>query len=246
VHEWFENEAFWQEFCPVMFDERRFATADDEVRKIIRLAGIRRGTVVDLCCGPGRHSVALAGRGFQVTGVDRSPFLLNKARRRARSERVSVEFIESDMRKFLRPDAFRLVLNLWTSFGYFDKKDDDRLVLHNIFTNLQSGGALVMYLTGKERLARDRANATTTRRPDGTVLVQTHEVFDDWTRVRNEWIFLKGNRARRFKFHQTVYSGQELKDLLRQTGFTEVKLYGDLDGQPFGPDSPRLVAVARK
>jgi ubiquinone/menaquinone biosynthesis C-methylase UbiE len=64
MREWFEDEAFWRETYPYMFDEPRFATADKEVRKILRLTGVRRGAVLDLCCGPGRQSVALAKRGF--------------------------------------------------------------------------------------------------------------------------------------------------------------------------------------
>jgi SAM-dependent methyltransferase len=246
MREWFESEAFWREMYPSMFDERRFAAAAEDVRKIVKLTGVRRGTVLDLCCGPGRHSVALAKRGFQVTGVDRTRFFLSKARRRARVARARVEFVESDMRDFVRPDTYRLAINLFTSFGYFDNKNDDQLVLRNVFASLQRGGVFVVDVMGKERLARILSATTSERLADGTLLVQTHEIFDDWTRIRNEWILLKGNRARRFKFHYTVYSGQELKDLLRQAGFAEVKLYGGLDGQPYGSDSQRLVAVARK
>jgi len=244
--EWFEDESFWREMYPYMFDEQRFAAADEQVRKILKLTGIRRGAVLDLCCGPGRHSVALAKRGFQVTGVDRTRFLLNKARRHAKSARAKVEFVHSDMRDFVRPGAFRLVLNLFTSFGYFNKKDDDRQVLRNMFLSLRAGGVCVIDVFGKERIAKGFASATSTRNPDGSLPIQLHEIFDDWTRIRNEWIILKGNRARRYKFHHTLYTGQELKDRLLQAGFAEVKLYGGFDGQPYGFDAPRLVAVARK
>jgi SAM-dependent methyltransferase len=246
MREWFENEAFWRELYPYMFDEQRFAQADEQVRKILKLTGVRRGAVLDLCCGPGRHSVVLAKRGFQVTGVDSTRFLLNKARQRARSARARVEFVQSDMRDFVRPDTYNLALRLWTSFGYFDDKDDDRRVLRNTFESLQRRGVCVIDMFGKERLAKGFQAAIPTRCPDGTLLIQMHEIFDDWTRIRNEWILLKGNRARRFKFHLTMYSGQELKDLLRQAGFVDVKLYGDFDGQPYGLDAPRLIAVARK
>jgi len=246
MKEWFENELFWRELYPYMFDEQRFATADEQVRKIIKLTGIRRDAVLDLCCGPGRHSVALAKRGFEVTAVDRTRFLLKKARRHARSTRARVEFVRSDMRDFVRPGAYRLVLNLWTSFGYFDKKGDDLRVLGNIFKSLKPGGVCVIDVFGKERLAKIMQPATVTRSPNGTLLIQMHEIFDDWTRIRNEWILIKGNRARRFRFHHTMYSGQELSDRLQQAGFSQVKLYGDFDGQPYGPDAPRLVAVARK
>ena len=244
--EWFEDESFWRELYPYMFDENRFAQADEQVRKVLKLTGIRRGAVLDLCCGPGRHSVALAKRGFQVTAVDRTRFLLNKARRHAKSARARVEFVRSDMREFVRPGAYRLVLNLWTSFGYFDNKGDDLRALGNIFKSLKPGGACVIDVFGKERLAKIMQPATVTLSPNGTLLIQMHEIFDDWTRIRNEWILIKGNRARRFRFHHTMYSGQELSDRLQQAGFSQVELYGDFDGQPYGPDAPRLVAVARK
>jgi SAM-dependent methyltransferase len=246
MREWFENEDFWREMYPYMFDEQRFAAADEQVGKILKLTGIRRGAVLDLCCGPGRHSMALAKRGFQVTGVDRTRFLLNKARRRAKSARVKVEFVQSDMRDFVRPGAFRLAINLFTSFGYFDRKDDDRRAVRNIFESLKAGGLCVIDVMGKERLAKIMQSSHAERHADGSLLVQMHEIFDDWTRIRNEWILLKGNRVRRYKFHHTIYSGQELRDLLRLAGFAEVKLYGDLDGRPYGVDAARLVAVARK
>ena len=246
MREWFEDEAFWREMYPFMFDERRFAGAEEQVRKILKLSGVRSGAALDLCCGPGRHSVALARRRFRVTGVDRTRFLLNKARRRAKSARVSVEFVESDMREFARADTYRLALSMFTSFGYFDNKDDDLLVLRNIFSSLKQGGAFLVDVMGKERLAKILSGTTSERLPDGTLLIQRHEIFDDWTRIRNEWILLKGNRVRRFKFHHTLYSGQELKSLLLEAGFAEVKLFGNLDGDPYGPEAQRLVAVARK
>ncbi len=246
MREWFENEIFWREMYPYMFEENRFAQADEQVRKIMKLTGVRRGAVLDLCCGPGRHSVALTKRGFRVTGVDRTRFLLNKARRHAKSARAQVEFIRSDMREFVRPDTYRLALSLSTSFGYFDDKDEDRHVLRSVFASLKPGGVCVIDVMGKERIAKILQPTTVTRYADGTVRVEIHEIFDDWSRIRNEWILIKGNRVKRFKFHHSIYSGQELKSLLLEAGFAEVKLFGDLDGNPYGPDAPRLVAVARK
>ena len=49
-----------------------------------------------------------------------------------------------------------------------------------------------------------------------------------------------------FRFHHTLYSGQELQDRLEQTGFGEVRLFGNLDGEEYGPEARRLIAVARK
>jgi hypothetical protein len=65
-------------------------------------------------------------------------------------------------------------------------------------------------------------------------------------RIRNEWILIKKGKAKSFKFHHTLYSGQELKDRILQAGFSDVTLYGNFDGDNYGPNAHRLIAVARK
>jgi len=81
---------------------------------------------------------------------------------------------------------------------------------------------------------------------DGVLLIQRHEICEDWTRCRNEWILVKGATARTFNFQTRLYSGQEMKDMLRRAGFEEVKVFGDLDGNKYGIDSNRLIAVGQK
>ena len=200
-HEWFENERFWRELFPYMFHPARFEQTAAEVRALLRLVERRRGAVLDLCCGPGRHAVALAQRGFKVTGVDCSPFMLRKARQRARQAKARVEFVQSDMRDFVRPGAFDLALSLFTSFGYFDCKDEDRQVLQQLYESLRPRGVLVVDVMGKERLAKVLQPTTSTKYPDGAILVERHAIFDDWSRIRNEWILIRGGRATTFEFH---------------------------------------------
>ena len=81
--EWFENESFWIEMYPYLFSEKRFAEAFDQVDKIIKLLKLKKGSVLDLCCGPGRCSIAFAKRGFFVTGVDRNKYFLDKGKAKA-------------------------------------------------------------------------------------------------------------------------------------------------------------------
>jgi len=229
-----------------MFPEERFEAAEEQVEQVLGLVGFKGEAVLDLCCGPGRHSVLLARRGLKVTGVDRSPFLLNKARERGRNENVEVEWVQEDMRAFSRPDTFDLVLSMFTSFGYFDDKEEDIQVLRNIYQNLRSGGACAIDVVGKEWLAKVFQPTSSSAFEDGTLLVQRHEIFDAWTRIRNEWILIKDGKAKSFKFHHTLYSGQELKDRLAQVGFEKIRIFGGLDGREYGPDTNRLVAVAWK
>jgi SAM-dependent methyltransferase len=258
--EWFDDEAFWRETYPFMFPKERLEAGGEDVRKVLALTKPRGKAALDLCCGPGRCSVALARAGFKVTGVDRTKFLLDKARARARAAggraagaraagtkaRAKIEWVQSDMRDFVRPEAFDLVISMFTSFGYFDAKHEDTQVLRNILTSLKPGGACLIQLMGKERLAKIFLPTTSDTLPDGRMLIQRHEIFDDWTRIRNEWIVIGKGKSKRFKFHHTMYSGQEMRDLMERAGFTGVKLYGNLDGDAYGRNSIWLIAVGRK
>ncbi|MGI8907838.1 MAG: class I SAM-dependent methyltransferase [Candidatus Sumerlaeaceae bacterium] len=244
--EWFDQDAFWRETYPFMFGPARFAGTEHELETLLALTSPNGKSVLDLCCGPGRFSVALAKRNFTVTGVDRSAFLLQKAKSLARQEKVKVEWVEADMRDFKRLKTYDLVLSMYTSFGYFDKKSEDDRVLQNIFTSLNPGGSLIMDLMGKEVLARILLPSRVERLSDNHFIAQQCEVFDDWSRVRNVWSVVRKGKTSTFKFHHTVYSGQELRMRLEQAGFRGVQLYGTLDGGAYDHTAQRLIAVARK
>ena len=244
--EWFEDESFWIDFYPFMFSEERFEAAKEEVEKAIRLLDFKGSTVLDLCCGPGRCCLVLAERGLEVTGLDRTEFLLEKARSEAKARGLEVDWIQQDMRDFVRPESFDLVLSMFTSFGYFDNKLDDVKVLENIFDSLREGGYCLIDLVGRETLARIYLPTNSHDLADGSILVERHEIFDDWTRIRNEWILIEGDKATTHRFHHTVYSGQELRQLLEGVGFKDVRLYGSLDGERYGLESNRLIVVGQK
>jgi len=244
--EWFENDDFWRDFYPFMFSDERFAATPDEVSRILALTQCSGGSVLDLCCGPGRHSVELARRGFKVTGVDRSPFLLAKAREHATKSGVSVEWVKQDMRDFIRLGSFDLACSLFTSFGYFEDEQDDLRVLRNIHQSLKENGVLIMEMLGKERLAHVWKDTMCTELADGSLIFQRPQIRDDWTRIRSEWTLVKDGHSRTFTFEHTIYSGRELKDRLLSCGFKQVQLFGDPQGSSYGLDAQRLIAVARK
>jgi 2-polyprenyl-3-methyl-5-hydroxy-6-metoxy-1,4-benzoquinol methylase len=160
--EWFDDDSFWRELYPFMFPDERIADADEQMSKALMLAKPTGKSALDLCCGPGRCSIALAKRGFSVTGVDRTRFLVDKARAHARAARVKIEWVQKDMRDFVRPDSFAFVLSMFTSFGYFDDRREDVMVLENMFKSLQPGGACLIDVLGKERLAKILLSTTST------------------------------------------------------------------------------------
>lgn len=244
--EWFENDDLWKDLYPFLFPPRKFESAPEEVDALTELIDLPdEAAVLDMCCGPGRHSLELARRGYRVTGVDRTPYLLDMAIERAEKESLSVEFILDDMASFVRPQSFDLAISMFTSIGYHSTEPENEKVFANIFESLRPGGSAVFQTMGKEKLASIFLPATFTELDDGTSVVQLHQVAKDWTRIANRWIVIKNGNAREYAFEHTIYSGQELRRLLLDAGFQSVELYGNLLGEEYGREADCLVAVAR-
>lgn len=244
--DWFLDESFWATFYPHMFSETSYAAAREQAGHLLALTDLTTGSVLDLACGPGRYSVPLAQRGFHVTGVDSTPFLLEKARAYAATAKVDVEWVQDDMRQFTRSHAFDLAVNLFTSFGYFETPQENQRVIENMAASLKPGGRCVLDVMGKEVLARIFQPTSAHEIPGAGMLVQRRQVVEDWRRITNEWILIQAGAVRTFRMQHWLYSGAELQGLLLSSGFTTVRLYGNFEGAAYGPDATRLIAVARK
>jgi len=242
---WHEQDHFW-ETVP-MFGEEHWQRAPEQVEGVIALLGLEPGAaVLDLPCGVGRHSLEFARRGFRVTGVDRTAAYLAEARERAAAEGLEIEWVQADMREFVRPGAFDAAINLYTSFGYFEDPAEDLRVARNLCHSLKPGGALAMDLMGKEVLARIFQPRDWQELGDGAFYLQERSVARDWTWADNRWILIRpGGDRYEFSVSHRLYDGAGLRALLLAAGFETVDLYGELDGAPYDTRARRLVAVAR-
>jgi SAM-dependent methyltransferase len=244
---------------PAVFDSKRFfeeswpkisqgfeseAEAESEIAWI--LSHVRppaAGRVLDAPCGFGRHSLALARRGFQVTGVDLSETELGRARERARAAGITLTLIQQDMRDMDFAGEFDLALNLFSSIGYFSD-DEDRLLLDRFCTALKPGGTFVLDTRNRDHFIRHLPEEEWVTLPPGTVRLKN--TFDFTTsRVRQDW-WLEGQDRMLDTLEIRLYSAHELYRMLRPERWSSVELFGGLDGRPFHLDSQRLVIVATK
>ncbi len=243
---WHEDATFWQLRARFMFGQARWDQAAAEVEQMAGLLGLSPGAcVLDMGCGPGRHSLEMARRGFRVLGVDRTRPYLEDARLRARTANLPVEFVEEDMRTFCRPLKFDAALSMFTSFGYFSDPKEDRRVVDNLFHSLRPGGKLVVELIGKEIIAR-KFQARDWYESDGVFLLAERSIDSGWNWIRNRETYLAGGQRWEFVVDHRLYSAGELSTLFLGCGFARVMVYGDLSGAPYGIDAKRLVVVAVK
>ncbi|MEA2646630.1 MAG: hypothetical protein QOE92_1713 [Chloroflexota bacterium] len=245
---WFSDRGLWTDFEEIIFNAGRVARAPADIDGVIRLSGVEPGArVLDLCCGPGRHSVELAKRGYKVTGVDLDPRYLEQARRTAEEHEVELELVHSDAREFVRPGEFDVAINLYSSFGYFETLADDRQVLGNIHTSLKPSGALVIETMGKETVARQVTPRSWYNTGNGNeVVLVENNIVGAYERVELKWTIIRDDGSRsEAVLNIRIYSAVEMASLLRDAGFNDISVYGDLLGRPYGDRATQLVPVAR-
>jgi ubiquinone/menaquinone biosynthesis C-methylase UbiE len=244
--DWYDIDEFWDVMSHKLFAEKNPAETKKEIEQIISLTGITPNfKILDLCCGQGRHSLELAKRGFEVTGVDRTVQYLEKAKSETSKQNFSIEFIKDDMRNFKRANYFNAIIIMYTSFGYFEDQNENIKVLHNSFISLKKKGLLLIDVVGKEILQR-KFTERESFELDGITYIEERKVINNWSRIENRWIMLKDNLQKEFKLSHWVYSENELKKMLSNAGFSSVKIFGDLTGKKLDENAERLIAIAVK
>jgi len=245
---WFDDDSFWEAVAPFLFTEFRCNAAQDEVQALAELLEIRApARVLDLCCGVGRHSLEFAAQGFSVTAVDRTVAYLDRARQAAAEKKLAIEFVQAGMSEFRRSGEFDAAISMFTSFGFFASDEEELAVLRNVFESLKPGGRFAIDLMGKEVLCRRFAPRAWQPDPAGKAfLLEERKVRSGWAYIENRWIVVDDAGRHEFRFDIRVYSGGELESLLRQIGFRQIALYGNLQGGPYDENAERLIAVARK
>jgi SAM-dependent methyltransferase len=243
--EWFEDDTFWVDFAGALFAPARRQEAANWVATSPLLDLPAGAAVLDLGCGPGTYAVPLAERGARVTGVDLSQAMLDRAREATEAGGLKVRLVRADMREFVEPDCYDLVISMYTSFGYFADPAQNQRVLHHARRSLVPGGRLLLDLFSKEIFAR-WAGVPKVVDVDGGTLFMRDTILDDWTRFRSDWTLVQGDRARHGFFEQFVYSAAEIRAMLTAAGFTGIRCFGGFAGEPYDNHAKRLVVEATR
>lgn len=231
--------------------EERTADADEEVDRLLGLLAeehaLEPSAALDVPCGIGRHAVVLAERGLDVTGVDLSPSYLLRARERATAVGVDVSLVAGDMRALPVTGRFDLVVNMWTSVGYYDAATT-REVLAGFHERVSEGGALVLELSNKEGTLANFDDDGVARGEDH-LTVETREYDPGRSRMTTERDVFAAtpdgyDHVGTMAFEVRLFAPDTLRRWLLDAGFRTVTAYADLEGNELTKESPRMVVVA--
>ncbi len=235
--------AFRDEYVDV-YPHRDLDSARAEVAWLVD-RGVR-GRTLDLCCGFGRHALALAERGVDVFGMDLSWDLLRRARDLPQGVLLEGRLARGDAQSLpYRDAAFETVVNLFSSFGYFGD-DGDRRMLDGIARVLAPEGLLVM-----ETMNPDRVRATlvprSSRDSHGLRLDEERALADGGRRVTKKVTLTHADgRIRSWREDVRMYGLDELRKLLHERGLEVTEVDGGFAGEPSGPLAPRQIVRARR
>jgi D-alanine-D-alanine ligase len=210
--------------------------------------------ILDLCCGQGRHSLELARRGFRnVDGLDRSHYLIQKAKERAKAEGLGVKFREGDARKLPYPnDSFEAVIVMGNSFGYFETSQDDLRVLREVLRVLKPWGKLLIDIADGQYL-RDNFLPRSWEWIDRNLFVcrERSLSLDGQRLVSREVIthVAKGVIADQF-YAERLYTRDSLSKLLeaaglRDVGFPDQLITASQRAQDLGMMERRIIVTAQ-
>ena len=206
--------------------------------------------VLDLCCGQGRHSIALAKTGLDVTGVDLSTEMLDIARSEAADGNLALTLLQADMRRL--PDEFEhqfdAVINMFSSFGYLESESEDQQVLHQIAKSLKPGGKLMMDLLNREWVIINNEEFDWHQHEDGRVVLERRvlSLEQSVNHLTYTEILTDGRRRVMSDLQMRLYTLTEMIKMLNTAGLALHNVYGGFRGEDYGVNTRRMIIVANK
>ena len=242
--EWYER--WFDEDYLALYAHRDSREAQRFVDNLWANLELRPGILVaDVPCGAGRHSLAFAERGARVVGMDLSTIMLGRAEEQAEGLKTRPLFVRGDLRRLPMTSGFQVVVNIFTSIGYFATEFENRAAFSELARIIGPGGILVLDVINPAYLRANFVADTQRRTADGSVS-ERRELEAGNVRVHKHIVIRHGKVEREIRESVRLYTQDDLSELAEDNGLHTVEFWGDYDGQPFAQDSPRLILFARK
>jgi SAM-dependent methyltransferase len=238
---WYQNW-FGNDYLKV-YSHRDQKDAKQLVQLILSNISLQKDSqILDVGCGQGRHLSIFAEKHFHITGIDLSPVLLRIAKEN-HINNSNAHFIQADMRQLPLKSKFDLVLNLFTSFGYFENDDENKSVLQQINSLLKNTGNYVFDYFNSNFV---KNNLVPKHKEEIGELVVEQERYIEDSRIKKKINLTKNGKKSTYFESVKLYSPDEIFEMLRSVNLKVNKVYGNYDGSSFENESSRLLVFGEK
>ena len=226
-----------------------YAAVVDFYWQILEKEKLQPRTAVDLACGTGSVTLLLAEKGLQVTGVDLSEEMLCVAAQKAQGMDNPPFFACQLLQQLHLPKGVDLAVCALDSLDYITDPEDCALAIRRIYKALNPGGCFIFDVNTPEKL----------RAMDGQVFLDEDDdvycvwrgEFDLQTNICSYGMDLFQRHGdvwtRSFEEHREyAYTPEQLKQYLKDAGFTSIEIYGDRRMESPGENEQRIFVKARK
>ncbi len=228
-----------------MEETLRAEDTDGQVDQIERQLGLTQPSrVLDMGCGHGRHSIALASRGHRVHGVDMMEGFINYARRTAADMGVAATFERADLRRYVATESFDAAICIFDAFG-LHHDDENLAVLTAMSRSLAPGGGFCLDMRNRDWIARHMQMLTMLERGED-LMIDRHAIDSVTGRLIDRRIMVRGGRVRYAPFSVRLYGMQEIIQLLASVGLAASAAWGDWTGLPVSINRNRMVLFGSK
>ncbi len=220
----------------------------NDVEKVTKLIKLQQNAeILDLCCGAGRHLLALHQLGFnKLSGLDLSRDLLKKAQSELLEADINAKLIQADMRYIPQELTFDCILSLFTSFGYFKSDSENKQVISGAYNRLKTNGIMLMDTINPSYLEKNIVKSEEKIKNDTIIQIKRNITKKNPRVEKTTTITHKDGQIDKYFESVRLFSAQEFIDMYHQAGFCDIKLYGSLDAENLTIHSPRLIIIAKK
>ncbi len=229
---------------PIVYAHRTIASAQPEAHFACKQLHLTpQDSVLDLCCGNGRHMAHLYPRVAQLTGLDYSPHLLQYARENIGTH---ARLLRGDMRHLPFVQSFDAIVNFFTSFGYFMEDEDNYAVLHGIVRALRPGGRFFMDFLNAQQVQHTLTPHSEREQAEYRI-IEDRWIDVEKQRVNKKTIVEKNGRSIAETGESVrLYTADTLIQILEQAGLAIDGLFGDYEGNAVGATRPRVLIVGHR
>jgi len=244
-HQWYVNifndmGTDWEAIVNMRDTEKEAGFVEEVVPK--------EGVTLDLCCGTGRHSIALRNKGWNIVGMDLSKNLLTIAEQRMKEAGAEYPLVRADMRYFpFRNEVFNTIINMFTSFGYLPSEGEDVKSLLEISRALKKNGAFLLDLANRDHIIRNFRERDWAEF-ESYYLLERRSLDLEKSKLLSHWSLIRKSNGKTESIRHEVrlYTLTRIEQLCREAGLTVREVYGGYEKQEFNLESSRMIVLTQK